>query len=143
LPDTFVVDTSVAAKWILNEPGHGEALEWLERSVQGEISLLSPDLLLLEFASLISKRNRRKQMTDGQAREAYEMMVRFAPRLVETQPRLELALELSLSNALSLWDCVFLAVAIEHQCALITADSRFYRGVLGHYSKVMLLTGLP
>ncbi len=136
---TYVVDASVAAKWILKEPRQEDALEWLARYLQGEIFLFAPDLLLAEFASLVVKRNRRKQLTAAQARDAYQMMRRFTPVLVETRPLLEQALQLSLRYALSLWDCVYLAAAMGRGFGLITADRRFYRGVAKVYPKACLL----
>jgi len=38
------------------------------------------------------------------------------------------ALDLALNNQMSLWDCVYLALAIEHDCPLITADRRLFWG---------------
>src|SRR5258708_5260733 len=51
MPETFVLDCSVAAKWVLPEPDRTPALRLFERYASGEISLIAPDLLLAEFAS--------------------------------------------------------------------------------------------
>jgi hypothetical protein len=76
MPETFVLDCSVAAKWVLHEPDREFALTWFGRYVSGEILLIAPDLLLAEFASLLEKRHRRKQITPEQAQEAYRLMTR-------------------------------------------------------------------
>jgi len=102
MPDTFVLDCSVAAKWVLPEPDRGPALGWFERHASGEVLLIAPDILLAEFASLVAKRNRRKQISAEQAREAFSLMVKFAPRLFDMRPRLFAALEMSLQCQLSL-----------------------------------------
>ncbi len=52
MPETVVVDCSVAAKWILPEPDSEHALQWLEKWEAGEVALIAPDLLLAEFARL-------------------------------------------------------------------------------------------
>src|ERR1019366_778111 len=114
MPDTFVLDCSVAAKWVLPEPDRAPALELFERYTSGEILLIAPDILLAEFASLLAKRNRRKQISAGQAHEAFSFMTKCAPRLVDVRPRLFRALDLSLQYQLSLWDCVYLALAVEY-----------------------------
>src|SRR5213593_555946 len=96
MPETLVVDCSIAAKWILPEPGREPARLMLDRYASGEISLIAPDLLLAEFASLISKRVRRKEISGGQAQTAFDLMSRVAPQLFDTRPLVPLALHLSL-----------------------------------------------
>lgn len=79
MPDTFVLDCSVAAKWVLPEPDRAPAIEWFERYATGEVLLIAPDILLAEFASLVAKRNRRKQFSAKQAHEAFSLMTKCAP----------------------------------------------------------------
>ena len=135
MPNTFVLDCSVAAKWVLSEPGRAAALELFERYASGQVLLIAPDILLAEFASLVAKRNRRKQISAGQAHDAFSLMTKSAPKLFDTRPRLSRALDLSLQYQLSLWDCVYLALALEHDCPVLTADLRLFRaGRSGHPS---------
>jgi len=139
MPDTFVLDCSVAAKWVLPEPGREPALGLFERYASGEIVLIAPDILLAEFASLIAKRNRRKEMSAPEAREAFGLMTKCAPRLFDTHPRLFRALDLSLRYQLSLWDCVYLALALEYDCPVLTADLRLFRAGKGRHPSVRLV----
>jgi predicted nucleic acid-binding protein len=98
-----------------------------------------PTSVLAEFLSLLAKRNRRKQISDEQAREAFQLMQQCAPRLFDTRPLLPEAFELSLRFQLSLWDCVYLALAVQHDCPLLTADRRFFEGSAGRHANVRLL----
>jgi len=139
MPDTFVLDCSVAAKWILPEPDRAPALRLFERYASGEISLIAPDLLLAEFASLLAKRNRRKQISTEQAQHAFVLMTRSAPRLFDMRPRLLRALELSLRHQLSLWDCVYLTLALEFDCPLLTADRRLFRAGAGRHASLQMV----
>ena len=135
MPEEFVLDCSVAAKWVLPEPDRAPAFELFERYASGEVSLIAPDLLLAEFASLIAKRNRRKEISGEQARTAFGLMAKCAPRLFDMRPLLPRALDLTLRCQLSLWDCVYLALALEHDCPVLTADRRLFRaGKAGHPS---------
>jgi predicted nucleic acid-binding protein len=140
VPETFVVDCSVAAKWILPEPGRTAALAWFDRYSAGEVWLIAPDLLLAEFASLVVKGHRRKRITAPQALEAFSLMTKCAPRLYDIQPRLPRALDLSLRYQLSLWDSLYLTLALEFDCSLITADLRLYRALKGRHPFVQRLT---
>ena len=139
MPYTFVLDCSVAAKWVLPEPDRAPAIGWFERYASGQVLLIAPDLLLAEFASLLAKHARRKQISAEQAPQAFSLMTKCAPRLLETRPRLSRALDLSLQHQLSLWDCVYLALALEHDCPVLTADLRLFRAGRGGHPSVRLL----
>jgi predicted nucleic acid-binding protein len=139
MPDTFVLDCSAAAKWILPEPDRAPALGWFERYVSGEVLLIAPDLLLAEFASLVAKRNRRKQISAKQACEAFSLMTKCAPRLFDMRPRLFRALDLSLQYQLSVWDCIYLALALERDCPVLTADVRLFRAGRGRHPSIRLV----
>lgn len=132
MPDRLVVDCSVAAKWVLPEPDRDRAVRLLEQWESGKVTLIAPDLLLAEFASLLAKRIRRKQISAAQARQAFQLMRRCSPRLYETRPRLATALDISIEYHLSLWDSIYVAVASEFDCHFLTADKRLFRGGLRH-----------
>jgi predicted nucleic acid-binding protein len=135
----LVVDCSVAAKWVLAEPGEVEAFRLLNEQALGELSLIAPDLLLMEFAGLIAKRTRRKQMPVAEATQAFRLMEESELRLFESRPLLGHALDLALNNQMSLWDCVYLALALEHNCPMITADRRLYKAGIGRHPAIRLL----
>jgi len=137
MAETFVLDCSVAAKWILPEPDRTPAMRVFERYQSGEISLIAPDLILAEFASLLAKRGRRKEISAAQASEAYRLLARCAPRLFDTRPLIPQALSLSLRHQLSLWDCLYLALAMGHKCKLLTADRRLVRGAGARHPAIL------
>lgn len=139
MPDTFVLDCSVAAKWVLPEPDRAPALRLFEQYASGEVVLIAPDLLLAEFASLLAKRTRRKQVSTEQAHEAFSLLTKCAPRLFDTRPRFSRALDLSLRRQLSLWDCVYLDLALELDCPVLTADVRLFRAGKGGHPFVRLV----
>jgi predicted nucleic acid-binding protein len=139
LSETLVVDCSVAAKWMFDETDRVQALRLLLAEKTGEVALISPDLLLAEFASLLAKRTRRKQISALEAQNAFHLLEESAPVLFETRPLLGTALELALRNHLSLWDCVYLALALEHDCSVITADRRLFRSGKGRHPAIRLL----
>jgi len=139
VPETLVVDCSVAAKWVLHETGHAEALHLLQEEKAGRVTLIAPDLLLTEFASLIAKRVRRKQMLSTEASDAFRLLEEYATLLFETRLLLGAALQLALDRHASLWDCIYLALAIAHDCPLITADRRLFRSGTGRHPAIRLL----
>jgi predicted nucleic acid-binding protein len=143
LPTTLVVDCSVAAKWVLQEPGRSEALQLLDEQESGELLLIAPDLLLTEFASLVAKRTRRTHMSSAEGYHAFRLMEASELRLFETRPLLGHALSLALHNQMSLWDCVYLALAVEHACTLLTADRRLFRSGRSRHPAIHYLDRRP
>ena len=111
----------------------------LEEEKSGRVILIAPDLLLTEFASLIAKRVRRKQMLATEANDAFRLLEEYAAILFETRLLLGAALELALDRHASLWDCVYLALAVAHDCPLMTADRRLFRGGLRRHPAIKLL----
>jgi predicted nucleic acid-binding protein len=139
MAEVVVLDCSVAAKWILPEIDRALALRLFERYAAGEIELIAPDLLVAEFASLVAKRSGRKQISAEQARQAFALMKRCAPRLFDMRPLIPHALDLSLHYQLSFWDCIYLALAIEHDCPVVTADRRLFRSGSGRHPSLRLI----
>lgn len=139
MQECLVVDCSVAAKWILPEPGRDAALRLLDQYEAGEIDLIAPDLLLAEFASLLAKRCRRNEISASEAERAFEFMQKCAPRLFDMRSGIRRALSIALRRQLSLWDCVYIDLAIEHGCSVVTADERLFRGATARHASLKLL----
>ncbi len=49
------------------------------------------------------------------------------------------ALALSLKHHLSLWDSIYLSLAIKHGAELVTADERLARSIRRHYAATKLI----
>jgi predicted nucleic acid-binding protein len=96
-----------------------------ERNAAGAVLLIAPDRLLVEFAGLVAKRRRRKEISGEQAQAAFRLVAKCAPRLFDMRPQLPRALDLSLVCQLSLWDCVYVVLALEQDCPVLTADRGF------------------
>lgn len=65
------------------------------------------------------------------------------PLLVDEPGQLRAAFELSVLHRLSFWDSIYLALAIDKRCDIVTADRRFRTGAGRHYPFVILLGEEP
>jgi len=61
------------------------------------------------------------------------------PRLVEAVPLVPRAFDLALRLDETVYDCLYLAAAIESEAALVTADARLARAARGVVAEVELL----
>jgi predicted nucleic acid-binding protein len=131
----YVVDASVAAKWFFEEDHTSAALKLLD----DENQLHAPDFLLLEIDSLLWKRIRRKEISETQAREVRKAIRKFPIRLHPYTELLDPAWELANKTGQTVYDCVYLALALLLDCEMVTADRKFFTNVskdpYGNHSK--------
>jgi len=123
----FIVDASVAAKWFLpaeNETLADEALQLLRRYTTGHIRLAVPDIFWAEFANILWKAVRRGRWAKEAADAALAAM---KERNLPTVPSLDLLEEaFAIANAFerTVYDSLYVAVAINAKAQLLTADER-------------------
>ncbi len=133
------VDASVALKWVLNEPDREQATHLLDAFEAGTIDPIAPSFLPAEVGSVLTRRYRRRMLSEQECRAAYGTFEERCPTLFETQLLMSAAFDLSLRFQLSFWDACYLALAQEFRCDLITADRRFYESARDHYPYVRML----
>jgi len=135
--NTVVVDTSIAIKWVLNEPDSDIAqallVEWIDRGV----TILAPSLLAYEVANVLHQNVRRKEITREEAKKALrkvllsELEIDFSSNLDLGIQALELADQYNLPAA---YDAHYLALAEREGCELWTADTRLWNSIKGKFS---------
>jgi predicted nucleic acid-binding protein len=116
-----VVDASVAAKWFVPEIHSAAA----ERLLDPDIILYAPDLVTAEFGNIVWKKVRRSEIT---REEGDEILRAFAAVPLEIRPSsvlLAAAFELACELDRSLYDSLYLALAVAEDCVLVTADAKF------------------
>jgi predicted nucleic acid-binding protein len=118
----LVVDASVAIKWFLPEI-HGEAAL---RLLEGEYALRVPDLIFAEFGNVLWKRFRKGQISRKEAIVTIEALLALPLQVESSQSLLPAALEIACSTHRTVYDSLYLAVAIAHQCRVVTADSKLH-----------------
>lgn len=141
----WVLDASVAAKWFLpraGEPLVDEALSLLRRYADGLVQFLVPDLFWAEFANVLWKAVRQGRWTRSAAEAALAGMRR---RNLPTAPSLELvdeAFAIATVFERSVYDSLYVALAIRSRAQLITADERLANALAAHLP-VKWLGSLP
>jgi predicted nucleic acid-binding protein len=123
----LVLDASVALKWVVpsaNEPLAAESLRLLKRYTDGEINFIVPDIFWAEVGNVLWKGVRQQRWQPGFAgTTAADMRVRdfFT---VASQELLVEALTIALAHDRSVYDCLYVALAIQFKIEMITADER-------------------
>ena len=131
----FVIDASVAVKWLplfAHEPYVGEAQRYLERRAVGEIALLVPGFFWVEVANVLWKAVRRRicQPTEGKA--ALETLSGLDLPTLSSTALVTPALDLALRHDRSVYDSLYVALAVRQNAQLVTADERLANALGGH-----------
>jgi predicted nucleic acid-binding protein len=118
----LAIDASVATKWLLAEEHAAKAA-----SVNAQrFDLAAPELLIVEVAHVLRKRQRRGELTLQQAGTMIDQVTGLPIKLLGHARLARAALTLSAKLDHSLHDCVYLAAALAEHCRLVTADRRLH-----------------
>lgn len=124
---TWVVDASVAAKWLFEEELTPNA-----RTLLGsERPLLAPDLIFAEVGNVAWKRARSGEISAEHARAAAQALPQLLSMTVPMVGLLSRALEIALTFEHPVYDCMYLALAEQREAQLVTADSRLLERLAG------------
>jgi predicted nucleic acid-binding protein len=108
----------VAVKWFLPEVDDTKALAVLD-----EFEPIAPDWLLIEVANVLDRRRRDREITQADCRTA----VGFLRHAIELRPSAGLvgaAQDLAAERSLTVYDAIYLALALDEGLRLVTADRR-------------------
>ena len=141
-PPELVIDASVVVKWLVPETDDKFALRLQDQFRDGELKLLAPPLLLLEVGNALWKRVRRGELSSEAAELCFDQLLIDAPELLERTEVTVSALHLALAHKRPIYDCLYLALALDRRCDLITADERFFVATSPAYSCVRWLRNL-
>lgn len=121
----IVIDTSVAIKWLADEPGTDQALALLRRIDFFYV----PDFFLVEMDAVLTKKIRKRELEQQEASYLREEVRKLPFQLIAYENISEYAFDLAASLPVTLYDAMFLSVAIHNDSCMITADQRFYNGL--------------
>ncbi len=117
----WVIDCSAAAAAFLEEPDGEHAMALI---TCGD-DVTAPDLIDTEFGSVLWKRCMRGQMTEAEAAPLLCDFLNCGISRESSHDLVQRALELALTTKRSVYDCLYLAMAVDLDTVLYTGDMRF------------------
>lgn len=133
---SVVLDASVAVKWCLpslREDLVAEAEELLASSRRDEVQFLVPDLFWVELANALWKAVRRAEMSSDNAVSAISFMRDLDIATVSSIDIVPQALDLAISHDRAVYDCLYVALAVQSKSELITADERLANALAARF----------
>jgi predicted nucleic acid-binding protein len=116
----FVVDASVVGSWLLPDENHPEAVTALDRLKDDEA--FAPSLLWFELRNLLLANERRQRITRSQTAVALNL-VQELPLRFDSQPDSDTTLQLARARKLTVYDAVYLELAVRRHLPLVTLDA--------------------
>ena len=125
----YVVDASVAVKWVVAEEFSDTAASLLTDGA----TLAAPALIFAEAASALWALRRRGEINAADVAVAVDALKAAPLAIPFTMPQLAAtATQLAIDIDHPVYDCFYLALAVQTCYPLVTADARFHNKVRAH-----------
>jgi predicted nucleic acid-binding protein len=135
-----VLDSSVALKWVLPEPDSAQAIRLRDDFRNGTDELLAPDLFPIEIAHALTKAERQQRIAIGHAEILFHDVLTTCPALHSSVALVVRACEISSHFHHSVYDCLYIALAEQESCDLVTADAKLVTKFHSQFPFVTALT---
>src|SRR5260370_34466682 len=139
----YVLDSSVALKWVLPEPDSGKAIRLRDEYQNGIHELIAPDIIISEIANGLASAERQGRIKSGESAIFLHDILRTAPAIYPTPPLLLRAMAVASASRRAVYDCIYLALAEAEGCELVTADDQFARALRASFPFFVSLAAMP
>jgi predicted nucleic acid-binding protein len=124
----IIVDASVGMKWFVPEVHSAEARQWRNGPDELHVPAFFFDL---EIANILWKKVQRAEITRADA----DLILGQLPSLPVTRhpepPLLASAFDLADRTQRTVYDCIYLALAVQQGGRMVTADQHLYNALSG------------
>jgi predicted nucleic acid-binding protein len=139
----YVIDTSVAFKWEVVENDSDKAGRLRDDYRNGIHELLCPDLFPSEIANSLLVAQRRGRIPKGQYPVLLSQVLADCPQLHPTIPLLTRVAAITSSVQVSVYDCLYVALAEREGCEFVTADDKLIKNLQSRFPFIVSLSTLP
>jgi predicted nucleic acid-binding protein len=130
----YVVDASVAVKWFLPEIHSDAALRLRNPSHRLHV----PAFFVLEVGNILCKKVRRGEISVDESEVMLQSLQALPLHCHADDLLFPLAFELAHQTRRSLYDCMYLALAVTFGGQLVTADRRFFGSLeIGQFAEYL------
>jgi predicted nucleic acid-binding protein len=132
----FVLDASVSVKWFLSprdEPLCAEAQALYDRYLFKEIQFIIPELFWAEIGSAFWKAVRLGRFERTSARQAIVSLLKCNLRTFSNAILMEKAFDIATAFDRTVYDSIYLALAEQSHCELVTADEHLVNALAARY----------
>jgi predicted nucleic acid-binding protein len=134
----IVIDASVLIKLYIDEVGSPDA----EQAVKAADTILAPDLLLPEIGNVLWKYVRRGDLSARDANQIISDILQMPIRFSASQDLIESALRIAIETNRTVYDSLYVALALQAATTMLTADERLVHSLAATpYAKYVCYLG--
>lgn len=120
----IVLDSSVIAKWYLEEKDKEEALRLKTSHVEGNQSIVAPALILFELGNVFLSNGLSQQDFNS----SIEKLLKFEIDFIQPDTQLlQSIFAVSQKYSLTYYDATYVAIAQSLKCDFVTADKKLVK----------------
>ena len=138
----YVLDSSVALKFVLPEADSAKAIRLRDDYRKAIHDLISPDIFTAEVANSLVSAERSARIKQGESAILLRDIMQNAPVFHPSNPLLVRAMEIAIDTRQAVYDCIYLALAERDRCEFLTADDVFAQRVRSSYPFIVSLKDL-
>ncbi len=139
----YVLDSSVALKWVLPEI-HSDKAKKLREDYQKQIhELIAPDVFPVEVSHALVRAERKKIIAVGQGAALLVDVLNTAPALHAYLALLSRATSIASQMRCGVYDCLYVALAEKESCELVTADDKLVKSLKKKFPFILDLASRP
>lgn len=135
----IVIDSGIIVKWFVSEPDSIQARLIYDEYENGNLGLLAPDLLYVEFGNVIWKKQVLQNFDETDAAFAIEQFKKISFTLTPTTVLFDDAFQIAVQYKRTFYDSLYLALSRKENCEFVTADEKLYNAVKPDFSNIILL----
>jgi predicted nucleic acid-binding protein len=120
----FVLDSSVAFKSLVVESDSDRAVRLIEDYRNGVHELIAPDILPIEVGHALTRAERMGRISTADGYSLWTSLMADCPYLFPSLALMSRAYSISSSTRLGIYDCLYVALAQQEQCEIVTDDAR-------------------
>jgi predicted nucleic acid-binding protein len=139
----YVLDVSAALCWVLPRTASPQAVRLRDDHHGGVHALIAPSIFPAEAASALTKAERQKLIQVGQAGILLADILSTPPTVHPYEPLLARAVDISSQSRTGLYDCLYVALAEQEGCELVTDDQKLIVNLKRQFTFIVPVTSLP
>ena len=139
----YVLDASVALKWVLPEKNSDKAFRLLDSYRRRDDEFLAPDFFPVECGHALFRAERRGMLTSGQPARLLTAILLDCPQLHSVRHLLGRSAVICNEMRKGFYDCTYMALAEQEGIPLITADDKLVKASVPHFPYVVDLESFP
>lgn len=137
-----VLDSGVGIKWVLQEDLSDKAQKLRDEYQQGMHELLAPDIFTVETMHALTKAERQGRIDEGDGWTLWKSIMTDCPDLHDHLSLLQRAYEIASHARIGIYDCVYVTLAEQEGCDMITADEKLVKNLQAQFPFIVSLDSL-